>query len=37
MDFLKIEVGKCQINQMERDERNWFVKMEDTRTKYGGA
>ena len=25
------------INRMERDERNWFIKMEDTRTKYGGA
>lgn len=25
------------LNRLERDERNWFIKMEDTRTKYGGA
>jgi hypothetical protein len=25
------------VNQAERDERNWFIKMEDTRLKYGGA
>ncbi len=25
------------INLTERDERSWFVKMEDTRTKFGGA
>jgi len=25
------------VNRQERDERGWFVKMEDTRLKYGGA
>ncbi len=25
------------VNEQERDGRNWFVKMEDTRLKYGGA